>query len=224
MIKSDKTIRTWCLIFLSLFVFYACTPSRIVKPLKKGEKAVSASFGGSLIKFSGAPVPLPFTTVAYSQGIHDKVTVFGGLHTTSQLFGNMQLDAGACIDVFSKDKIGVSITPAIQTAISYKDVNSFRLWPSLDWNARYEFTKGYLYLGMHNWFEISKKRAHQESQPHWLIPGAHVGYTITKTKWFHQFELKYMMPNANIYPGVVDYIGINKKGAFGLFYNLTYKF
>lgn len=209
---------------LSLFLFYACTPSRVVKPLKKGERTASASFGGSLIKFSGAPVPLPFTTISYAHGLHDKVTAFGGLHTTSQLFGNMQVDLGACIDVYSKDKIGLSVTPALQSAVSYKDASSVRLWPSFDWNARYEFTKGFLYLGMHNWFETSKKRAHNESQPHWLIPGLQMGYTITNTKWYHQFEVKYMMPNANIYPGVVDYIGVNGKGAFGLFYNLTRKF
>ena len=224
MYKSDNIILSSKWIVLSLFLFAACTPSRIVKPLKKGENAVSGSFGGPLIKFAGAPIPIPFSTVSYANGLTDNITAFGGLHTTALLFGNFQTDIGICADVFKKDKIGFSITPAIQTAVSYKDISSFRLWPSLDMNLRYELNKGFVYTGMHNWFELNRTGVNNTVQERWLLPNYHVGFTKENTKWNHQFELKYLLPGQAIYPGVVDYIGINKKGAMGIFYCLTRKF
>lgn len=216
-------ILKWAILISVLFLFN-CTASRIVKPLKKGEQIVSASLGGSLIKFSGAPVPLPFTTLGYANGIKDRVTAFGGIHTTSLLFGNFQTDFGACLDVYSKNKLGVSITPALQTAVSYKDIHSFRVWPTLDINLRYELKKGFLYAGMHNWFEYSKTRANDTKQDKWFLPNYHFGFTKTNTKWNHQFEVKYLLPSTAIYPGVVDYIGINGKGALGIFYCIIRKF
>lgn len=224
MYQSDRTFSLLKWVVLSLFFISSCTPSRIVKPLKKGEQTVSASFGGQLIKFSGAPIPLPFTSVSYAKGLHDKVTVFGGLHTTAQLFGIFQTDIGSCIDLYSKNKFGFSATPALQMSVSYKDSRSFRLWPSLDFNARYELTKGFVYLGMHNWFETSKVRANNTKQDRFVLPNYHIGFTKTNTKWNHQFEVKYCLPYKSIYPGVVDYIGINNKGAIGLFYCITRKF
>ena len=40
--------------------FYSCAPSRIIKPLNKGEKAVSINAGGPLIGFAGTKIPVPF--------------------------------------------------------------------------------------------------------------------------------------------------------------------
>jgi hypothetical protein len=224
MLNSDKILRSLKWMTLSLFFISSCTPSRLVKPLKKGEQTLSGSFGGPLIKFSGAPIPLPFSTVSYAKGLTNKVSGFAGLHTTALLFGNFQTDLGACIDAYSKNKIGISITPAIQAAVSYKDINSFRLWPSIDLNARYEFDKGFLYLGTHNWLETSKMRVHETKQNKWILPTFHLGFTKTNTKWNHQFEAKWYLPSTAVYPGVVDYIGLNKKGAFGIFYCITRKF
>jgi hypothetical protein len=208
----------------ALLLLNACAPSRLVKPLKKGEQIVSGSFGGPLIKFSGAPIPLPFTTFSYAKGITDKISGFASLHSTSLLFGNLQTDLGICMDVYTKNKFGISITPAIQTALSFKSAQAIRLWPSLDANFRYEFTKGFLYAGTHSWFEFSKTRANDTKQERWLLPNYHIGFTKTNPKWNHQFEVKLLLPNTSIYPGVVDYMGINGKGAIGLYYCVTRKF
>lgn len=211
-------------IFLSFFLLLSCTPSRLVKPLKKGEGALSGSVGGQLIKFGGAVIPIPYTSLNYAKGLNDRASIFGGIHTTALLFSNLQLDAGVCADIFKKEKFAFSVSPAIQTAMSYKDYKSFRLWPSLDWNARYEFQKGFIYTGMHNWFEFSKTRSFDSEQKKFILPGYHIGYTITKTKWQHQFEVKYILPLTPVYPGVVDYIGIQNKGAFGIYYSVCRKF
>ncbi|MBL7917690.1 MAG: hypothetical protein JNM96_04785 [Bacteroidia bacterium] len=207
-----------------VFILSSCTPSRIVKPLKKGEQNVSGSFGGPMIKFAGAVTPLPFSTIGYAYGVSNKITAFGGLHTTSLLFGNLQTDIGLCAEIFSKNKFGISVTPALQTAVSYKDVKSFRIWPSLDANFRYEIKPGYFYTGAHVWFETKNTRVHELKQEKHALPNLHLGFIKTNTKWNHQFELKYLMPGTTIYPGVVDYVGINKKGAIGIYYAITRNF
>jgi hypothetical protein len=61
---------------LLLFIFGAqsCAPSRIVKPLEKGEQSLTANLGGPLIKFGSAPIPIPLTSVMYARGISNKTT------------------------------------------------------------------------------------------------------------------------------------------------------
>ncbi len=204
-----------------------CAPSRFVKPLEKKQSAASFSFGGPLIRFAGAPIPIPFSTLSYAYGINNRVTAFAGLHSTSLLFGNGQVDLGSTIGLFEKpNKFGCSATPALQMAYSIRNRGAARLWPSLDLNTYFHFNDqpSYLYAGVNAWFELSSLKAHNETQQRHLIPNLQLGYTIVKTKWQHQFELKYLGIGIPNLPGVVDYIGIQHKGTFGIYYSLTRKF
>ena len=211
----------------SFFLLQNCAPSRFVKPLAKHEQAVSFSFGGPLIKFSGAFTPLPFTTFCYGYGLTDKITGYASLHSTSLLFGNLQTDLGATFKLYEKENIfGVSASPALQIAYSIGNAGSFKLWPSADINAYYHANKkpSYVYAGINSWFELSRTRAYEQPQQRHAIPNIHVGYTIVKTKWQHQFELGYLGIGIPIYPGVVDYIGISGKGTLAIYYSLVRKF
>src|ERR1043165_524083 len=125
------TISFVALSFIS--VLASCAPARFVKPLAKGEQALTASLGGPLIKFAGAPVPIPLTTICYGKGITDKITLFSAIHLTSALFGNAQAEAGMLCTAFEKkDVCGVSFAPAVQMAYHPGDAGSFRIWPTLD--------------------------------------------------------------------------------------------
>ncbi|MBL7931532.1 MAG: hypothetical protein JNL60_06515 [Bacteroidia bacterium] len=214
--------------FLSfIFLFYACAPSRYVKPLEKNQKAASFTFGGPLIKFSGAPIPIPFSTLGYAQGINENLTLYGNLHTTSALFGNSQLDLGTTFNLFKKENaFGITASPALQLAYSVRNKTGFRLWPSLDLNGYLHIKEkpSYLYAGLNSWFEFSSTRAHEEPQQRHLIPNVHIGFTRVRTKWQHQFELKYLGIGIPNLPGVVDYVGASHKGSFGIYYSVTRKF
>lgn len=213
-------------LFIALFV-YACAPSRYVKPLAKKQSAASFSFGGPLIKFSGAPIPIPFSTLGYGYGITNNITAYGNIHTTSALFGNSQLDLGATFSLYKKEnRFGITASPAFQIAYSVRNLTGFRTWPSTDLNAYFHFRQkpSYLYAGFNSWFELSSVRAHDEPQPRHLIPNLQLGYTIVRSKWQHQFECKYLGLGIPIYPGVVDYIGLSGKGALGIYYSLIRKF
>jgi hypothetical protein len=215
-----------CIVFSSVAIFFAtCAPSRFVKPLKKNQQAIQASFGGPTIKFGKAIIPVPFTTVAYARGITDKLTAFGGLHTTSLLFSNLQTDLGITADAFKiVPRVYCVVSPAIQVAYNLRNKTGFKVWPSIDINLRYDQNKGYVYLGAMSWIELSKTKAFNEPQKRRAIPNLQFGYCKTNTKWHHTFELKYLGLGVPTKPGIVDYIGINKKGSFGLYYGLTYLF
>jgi hypothetical protein len=213
---------------LTLFIsLNRCAPSRFVKTLEKKQQVLAFSFGGPLIKFSGAPIPIPFTTVVYANGLSSKITAYGSLHLTSALFGNLQSDIGATFKLFEKEnQFGCSASPALQFAYNLRNSSGFRVWPTADLNAYCHLNKkpSYLYAGLNTWFELSSTKAHGEVQQRHIIPNVHAGYTIVNTKWQHQFEFKYLGIGIPNLPGVVDYIGVGGKGSFGFYYSLIRKF
>ncbi len=211
----------------SILIITNCAPARFVKTLEKNKSAASFSFGGPVIKFAGAAVPVPFTSLAYGYGLTEKSTVFGSIHTTSLLFGNLQTDLGSTFSLFKKEnRFGITTTPALQMAWAMGQKQTFRMWPSLDLNAYFHFKerKSYLYTGVNGWFELSKTRAHGETQMQKIIPNCHLGYTFVKTKWQHQFELKYLALGIPNLPNIVEYISTGNQGSFGIYYSLIRSF
>lgn len=210
-----------------LFSLIGCSPVRMVKPLQKKQQVVGGSFGGPLINFAGAPIPIPFTSLFYANGLTDNVTVIGGLNTTSLLFGNVHIDASSCINLFKKeDKFGISLNPGLQSIYHVKDSKSFGLWPTLDVNGYFHIKnkKSLLYTGINAWIELKNQKAHGEKVNTPILPNFQFGYQLVNTKWNHQFELKYLGIGRSNQPNVVDYIGLSGKGALGLFYGLHFKF
>jgi len=210
--------------FLAASLFLTgCAPSRFVKPLRKNEQAASFSFGGPLIKFSGAPIPIPFSTVAYGYGLNNSVTAFGAIHSTSLLFGNLQTDIGATFNVFERENhFGLSLSPALQAAYHVGAPGSLRIWPSADLNFYYHPQKkaSYLYAGCSSWFELSRQKAHGEAIRQRAVPSIQTGYMRVNGKWLQQFQLGYLAPGTANLPGVVEYIGISGKGAFSFHYSI----
>jgi hypothetical protein len=214
------------MILTVLISFQCCAPARYVKPLAKKEQAASFSFGGPLIGFAGASIPIPFTTLAYGRGLTERFTLYGGLHLTSLAFGNLQADLGGTYDVWHNEKNGISGGISLQTAVAPGKSQTARLWPVAELNYYFQPGKkpSYLYAGLNAWFEMASKKSYGQEQPRHLIPNLQLGYTIVKEKNQHQFEIKYLgigIPNV---PGVVDYRGLGGKGSFGIYYCIARKF
>ena len=215
------------LIAASSLLLLHCAPARYVKPLKKNEQAACFTFGGPVIQFAGAAVPIPFTTIGYARGISDKVTGYANLHFTSLLFSNLQFDLGTSFRLFEKEKkYGFSISPALQIANSMKAGNTFRIWPSSDLNFYYhpKEKQSYYYGGLNAWFELSGTRAHNEAQNTHVIPNLHTGYVVVKDKWQHQFQISYFGIGLSNLPNIVSYVSIGQQGTFGFHYALIRKF
>ena len=122
-------------IILTISTLASCAPSRFVQPLKKDEKAITASLGGPLTQIPGiATVPIPHTNITYGQGISDNITVFGGWYPTASIFGVWQFEAGGVIGLVNQENWGISTTPMLNFAIDKWGFQA-KLWPNLDINA-----------------------------------------------------------------------------------------
>jgi len=210
----------------STFLF-CCTPSRIVRPLEKGQKVINAHLGGPLIGFAETTIPIPFTSVLYGQGITNKLSAFGSLHTTSLLFGVFQTDIGVCYKLYynEKMKLGISTTPSLNIAFDKWEGN-LKVWPLLDINAYWELEpkKSFFYAGLNNWFELAEYKAHNQKQTNYWLMNPQAGFTYARQKWNYNIEMKYLVPNIKNEPNVVDYKSFNNNGAIGLYFGFTRKF
>jgi len=225
--KSKKHLIQLARIIGVLLFFQSCAPSRVVRPLKKGEKQLSANLGGPMLGFAGLVIPMPLSSISYAQGVSDKVTFFGGLHATAMLYGVFQTDIGASINLYHPDssQFGLSVNPVVNMAYDKWEGN-FKLWPEIDVNAYWEFNqdKSFAYVGVSNWFELSNTRAHEEIQENRWLVNPHFGYTYVRNKWNYNFETKWLVPNIATKPNVVDYKGVNGKGGIGIYFTVTRKF
>lgn len=204
-----------------------CAPSRFVKPLAKNENALSVNLGGALIHYGKAVTPLPLTSLMYGRGLCKSTTAFGSVHLTSALFGNFQTDLGLCQRLYKNDSLrfGITLNPAINMVYDKWEKN-FRAWPQLDINVYKDMMhqKGFVYLGLTNWFELTSTRAHGEPQHTHLLVNPHVGFTYNPKKWSYSIECKFLAMNRKNVPNVVDYVGIKQHGAVGLYLNVMRKF
>ncbi len=226
--KLNKYYRVHFLysLFIISISLFSCAPSRIVKPLAKGEQIVGANLGGPLIKFGDLPITIPYTSAFYAKGINDKTSAFGSLHLTSLAFGVFQTDIGVCRELYynEKLKLGFSVNPAINFALDRWEWKA-KVWPQLDLNIYKEFGSNKLvYFGVSNWFELSNKRAHGEDQvKNWYL-SPQFGYQYSPKKWTYGIETKWVAPGVSNQPNIVDYMGPNHKGAIGVYFQLVRKF
>jgi hypothetical protein len=215
-------------IFILGIVFIsACAPTRFVKPLDAGQKAVNLSLGGPLIDYSNLTIPMPFLTATYGYGIDSTLTGFGSVNITSALYGNVQLELGATKRLF-KQRGGipaVSINPVAN--IIYRNKDAFKFYPQVDINAYWDYNKGrnFFYAGLSNWFELESKRSlNEEQNNHWFLSPL-IGETFVRRKWNYSIEAKVIAPNVSSGKGVVDYkTPFSDHGAIGIYFGLTRKF
>ena len=214
------------LLFLLLF-FIACAPTRFVKPLNKKQHAVNLSLGGPLIKYGEATIPIPFLTANYGYGLDSTLTCFASFNITSALYSNFQMELGCTKQVLRQKKYipAVSITPVIN--VLYKSKDARKIYPQVALNAFWEYgkRKNFIYAGVDNWFELSKKRAFDvKQQNHWIVMPM-IGHSFAGKKWNFNIEAKIIAPNLSNEKLVVDYVTpLNKNGAFGVYFGYTRKF
>lgn len=220
-------IRFSVIVCIICVAFQNCAPSRFVKPLAKNQNAISLNLGGPLIHFGKATIPIPFTSIAYGRGITNSTTAFGSVHLTSLLFGNFQTDIGVCQRLYKNDslKFGITVNPALNMVYDKWNKN-FRVWPQLDINFYKDILKqkAFVYVGLTNWFELSSTKAHNEPVTSRMLINPHVGMTYNTKKWGYTLECKFLQMDKKNKPNVIDYVGINDRGAMGIYLNFVRRF
>ncbi len=217
----------YMVLFLVSALLLSCNSTRVVKTLDKGEQVITGSIGGPAIVFAGVPMPMPLSSVGYAVGIDTGLTFAGGLHTTSLLFGNAQVDLSLGINAFSteNDKFGITVSPGVQLFYGFYG-GEFSVYPQLEAIAWKEYGKrnNLFFGGLGTWIELDREKAFGEVQTHELMPYITLGHQFTGEKWNFQLEARYIgftYPNDNI---VVDYLGPFSTGTSGIYLGVTRKF
>ncbi len=218
------------LFYLStLFILASCASSRFIEPLAKGEQVIGLDIGGPTIEFGGAIIPIPLSSVVYARGIDTNFTVFGSVHFTSLLFGNLQTDLGATYRFCeSKNSFLPSLSSSVNANAIY-DMNDskFKFWPQLDLNAYWNFGEKdhYVYVGISNWWELAKFRSQERPQlDRWLV-NPQIGLILKSKKWWYSIETKFLAPshnNVNLFVPYFSFLGEN--GASGIYFGIGRKF
>lgn len=215
------------MILLVFFLQYSCAPSRFVKPLDKKQQAVNVSLGGALFEYSNLTIPFPLLSATYGYGCDSSLTAFGGVHLTSALYGNVQLEAGATKRLVKQHGLqpAISITPEVN--LLYHPKESVRLFPQLDVNAYWDHNKqrNFFYIGLSNWFELAQTKAFNQKQPdHWFL-SPQAGETFVRKKGSFTIEAKWIAPNIYNPGSVVIYkTPVQHHGAAAIYFSYTRKF
>lgn len=218
------------LIYLAVLFFTlstACSTSRIVKPIDKGQTIVSADLGGPLITNLGAPMPVPLSSLSLSHGLRDRLTLSTGIHTTSLLYRNLQMDFSGTLELNQYNESqgwipGLSVTPGANFLMNFRGGTS-KFWPTLDFNGYYPYKEGrnFVYFGWQHFIELESLRPDGTSQEKQIRWAPHIGNTIRGDKWFFTAEAKWLAPGSSNQNLVVDYVGPANRGGLGLYFSVS---
>ena len=192
-------IRVISIVFGLYLTLFSCTPSRFVNTLPEGETQVGFSLGGPMQNLFGLTIPTPYSSVVVGHGLRDDITLYGGLHTTALVFNTLQTDLGVTKRLYQSDSSqlwipDVSGSFTLNTLLEMKD-GAFDLFPQIDLNAVWKYGENknnFFYLGVSNWFDLSKNKAHNEPKDNPVIFNPHIGNTWQKNKWSLTVEYKVM--------------------------------
>lgn len=182
------------IIFLS-----SCAPVRFVEPLDKGELTVGTSFGGPVIGFGGAVLPVPLLEAEVGYGLDTNLTIYGGLNATSLYFSNLHIDGGITYKFLDQKNYrpNLSVSPSFQFVYDLND-NVAKFWPVIDLNAYWNYgdRRNYFYGGFNNYFELSSTMANDQPQAHHWIFSPQIGHVVKgkKGNWQLTTEFKFLAP------------------------------
>lgn len=212
---------------LGLLLLQACAPSRIVAPLPAGERQLSFHVGGPLFAYEGDTMPMPLSSITYSAGLDSNNSAAVALHTTAMVYGVLQLEGVWTHGLRRPDGNwpGLSVTPGAH-AMYDRWQHQARFYPALDFNAYWHYRQqhGLFYAGFGQWYELQKRRAHNESQPRNWLPYWQLGTQYWFSQWGINLELKHLLPHVSNRNSVVEYRGGVSHGALGLYFSLNRRF
>lgn len=203
----------------------SCTPTRHIIPLREGESEISAALGGPLITYSEKVIPVPLISLSYGYGLDTNITIFGGAHVTSALFGVIQADLGMRYGVADPTgwQPGVTLGASINPAIDVWEGN-FKVWPELMAAARWKFGDNTPYLALSSWIELAGTRAHDQKQEVRFMPSVSIGDIYQSTNWDYALEARWIAPGLVNTGTIVEYHGISNNGAIGLYFSVGRRF
>ncbi len=230
----------WLLWLTVIFAMFSCTASRFVEPLEHKQHAVTANIGGPMARVPGiGSIPLPISSIGYAYGLHSNATIYGNWHTTSAIFGVIQLELGTSIRWWQNE----SQSMGLSTQLGFHYMNDVfeknqRLYPTFDANYYWHYLKSssektegdsqkwnnYVYGGMSNWFDLRAFKAHGLEQTNRLVFAPQIGHVFQGKHWDVFTEFKLLGPGKANDKVVIDYVSpLRDRGALGIYLGCTFK-
>ncbi len=215
----------WILFFTWLML--DCAPTRFVEPLKKGQKAMGINFGGPLIHFSGATIPIPFSAIYGGYGYSDAITLYGGAHLTAAVYKDAQWDLGASFRLSQQSgyipalgaNTGLNLITAIPSGVT-------RIFPQFDLHAHWNYAQRWKsYIGASSWLDFYKANRQSKTTYQKAVFNFYIGqsFKLSESKQF-TLEYKLLAPKIPNDKTVVDYVHWSDKGAQGIYLGFQYLF
>lgn len=213
--------RTFVLVLFMCSFIFGCGTVPSVRPIGKGERAVTLSSGGPITKISGITMPIPYAVARYRQGVSEKMDVHVALHPTMLLLANLGIDIGVTRRLVQPSgwRPSVSLEGSIYGFYHHPELSSIRAYPELTVLSSYEtgWRRQLLYFGVQNMFQASRP---------YIVSVPLVGF---ETPFFGRIVLnaegKWYAPMEGSDDRAVDYtVRPLDHGALGMALGATYRF
>lgn len=214
-----------CLIF-ALFLLSSCSSVRRIRPLPKGQMAISGSVGGPLTSVGDVTIPLPLVSLAVNYGAASRWDLQAGVHLTSAFFGIAHFDAGVNWHPWGSNRFrpGLLVSPKLSFLTDFSP-SGFRLYPSCAFTGFWEITPRWaIYTGLDNWWELRVLRTDGRPQEHRWLPTLHLGISLCSKKWEYVLESKLFLPGVDNSGRPVKNVGLDQKGMLGFFIGISRAF
>ncbi len=214
----------WYYLLLVTVMVASCAPARFVEPLEKKQWSVGGNFGGPIIEFAGAPIPVPLSAIEVGYGVDSVTTAFGGLHTTALLFGDAQIDFGVTRKILNQKSYWPNLSASAGGNFVFSpSTKEAKFWPVVDLNAYWNYgeNRSYFYLGVNNYFELSRTMALDQPQQSHVLFSPQIGHVFKAKKNRYQIitEIKFLAPYVSNATAFVPYKSlIGSYGATGFYF------
>ena len=202
-----------------MILLASCNTTRVVKPLEKGETRIVVDFGGPVVG-----IPLPLSSISLAHGISEKLTVFGGVHTTTLIYHSLQFDLGANYSFLETQKWqpGISGSLILNPIIDFRVGNS-SIFPETAFNFYWQLRKKHIpFIGLTNWYDVAKGTVELEKGK-LMHPAFYLGYNYEGEKWIFGVEAKWLNFNKTLFIPQIEQTTIGGKGAVGLYFKAAYR-
>lgn len=158
-------------------------------------------------------------------GVSDKITLTGGLHTTSLAFENLQLDAGVLYEVRDAEGWipGLSVSSMLNYTYGFSTGEN-RLGHQVDfhlfWNSG---EKSMAYAGSSFYLDFYPEASQPAHRFKNIWPTINLGYNRGNQKWNFGAEYKILAPGRENRDGVIDFIEILPGMTSGLYFTVSRK-
>ncbi len=201
----------------------ACTTTHLLRPLGRGNTRGNVSIGGGpMVRFAGAPIPMPVTTLGVAHGVTDGIDVHADVHTTAAFFGVAGLDMGAAFHPIASHRAALTVGASITGMSNGRDAVMFAdVWFGTAWRVA-----NFLWLGagMHNGLRTFTSDDTLRGRSPWApVPFVHVGIQPRGGRFGFEIELRWYAPTENGTIQFAPYYAVADRGALGIALGFNYE-